>query len=135
LGPTPQLIAQVESRNGVTSIALSGELDMASVPLVREHLSRAEVDGVEVIMLDIRDLTFVDSSGLHAFLQARERSRLNGHRFLLIGATASVRRLCELTDTQFLLDDQDSSKVIGRFTGGSHRGTPAGTADAVRPDE
>jgi len=33
----PQFIARIESQNGVARIALSGELDMATVPVLKEH--------------------------------------------------------------------------------------------------
>jgi anti-anti-sigma factor len=59
-------------------------------------------------MLDLRDVSFVDSSGLHAFLQASERAKANRHRMVLIGARPSTRRLFALTGTEFLLDEQEA---------------------------
>ena len=109
--------AQVESRNGVTRLAIRGELDMASAPTLKQHLEDCGRDGAEVIMLDIRDLSFIDSSGLGVLIQARDHSKRNGHRFLMVGATRPARRLFEITGTEFLIDEPDAVDVVDRFTG------------------
>lgn len=129
MGFAPQFTARIESRNGVARIALEGELDMATVPVLSDHLARFEADGVAGIMLDLRDLTFVDCSGLRTFLEARERSQANGHRFILVGASPSARRLFELTGAQFLLDEQDAATLLDRFT---QRGADQSAQTAVR---
>jgi anti-anti-sigma factor len=118
MGFAPQLTARIESRNGVARIALEGDLDMATVPVLSDHLGHFEADGVAGIMLDLRDLTFVDCSGLRVFLEARERSNANGHRFILVGASPGARRLFELTGTKFLLDEQEAVSLLDRFTRG-----------------
>lgn len=107
---------RIDSRNDVTSIALGGELDMATVPMLAEQLTAVERDGAKVIMLDLRGLRFIDSSGLHEFVRAHRRSLLNGHRVVLVGANPSARRLCEITGTEFLLDAKGTAEVLGRFT-------------------
>lgn len=106
----------IDSRNDVTSIALGGELDMATVPMLAEQLTAVEQDGPKVIMLDLRGLRFIDSSGLHEFVRAHRRSLLNGHRLVFVGANPSARRLCEITGTEFLLDAKGTAEVLGRFT-------------------
>jgi anti-sigma B factor antagonist len=117
MGFEPQFSTSTETRNGVARIALSGKLDVANVPVLKEPLTRFEDDGVSAIMLDLRDLTFIDSAGLHAFLQARGRARANGHRLIFIRAGANTRRVFELTGTQFLIDDQEAVNVLDQFTG------------------
>jgi anti-anti-sigma factor len=62
---------QLDCRNGVARLALRGELDMATARKLEEHLMVVEQDGVGAVLLDLRDLTFVDSTGLHTFLKAR----------------------------------------------------------------
>jgi anti-anti-sigma factor len=122
MGFAPQFTARIESRNGVARIALEGDLDMSTVPVLSGHLGRFEADGMAGIMLDLRDLTFVDCSGLRVFLAARERSNANGHRFILVGASPGARRLFELTGTQFLLDEQEAVSLLDRFTRGGEDG-------------
>jgi anti-sigma B factor antagonist len=130
MGFSPQFIARIESRNGVARIALEGELDMASVPVLSDHLERFEANGIAGIMLDLRELTFADCSGLRVFLAARERSNANGHRFILVGVSPAGRRLFELTRTQFLLDEQEAVSLLDRFTrGGSDWAVQTAVAD------
>lgn len=130
MGSGPLFSARVESRNGVAHVVMAGELDMTTVPALVEQLAHVEQDGVASIMLDLRDLVFVDSSGLHAFLQARDRAKTNGHRLILVGAGPFVRRLFEITGTEFLLDEHEAVSAMDQFTG-SHANRPA---DADRPD-
>jgi anti-sigma B factor antagonist len=134
VGSEPPFTAHTGTRNGVAWIALGGELDQASVAVLNDHLTRFEQDGLSGIMLDLRELTFVDRSGLSAFVQARKRAQANGHQLLLLGAGLPVRRLLELTRTQFLLEEQDAVGLLDRFTGGSARraGQGTGTEDDAR---
>lgn len=115
------LTTRIDARNGVTSIDLTGELDMATVPMLNDKLTAVEQDGSKAIVLDLRDLRFIDSSGLHELVEAYRRSETNGHRLMLVGANLSTRRLCQITGTEFLLDAQGSVQRLGRFTGDGSR--------------
>jgi anti-anti-sigma factor len=95
----------VESINGVARVALSGDLDMASAPILEAQLTLSEQDDVTTILLDLRDLSFLDSKGLLEFAHAKERADAEGRKLVLVGASASSRRLFDLTQTRFLLDD------------------------------
>ena len=106
---------RVEEHDGVAVMALGGELDTATVPILREELATLEGNGVSTIVLDLRGLTFIDSSGLLALLEARRRAMSNGHRLVLSGASRAAQRLFELTETQFLLDEQVIPEGLVRF--------------------
>ena len=121
VGFVPPFTARIESRNGVASIALTGELDIATVPVLQGHLALVERDGVAAIMLDLRELAFLDCSGLQGILAARNRARTNGHRLILVGAGQAARRLFGLTGTEFLLDEQEAVSVLDQFTRGEPR--------------
>jgi anti-anti-sigma factor len=77
-------------------LALQGELDLASAPLAAEELRRAE-ESHSLIVLDLQELTFMDSTGLHMALTADRRARAEGRRLVLVGVQPQVRRLLELT--------------------------------------
>lgn len=111
--------SSIESRNGVTRVTLTGELDLSTAPALSDQLVGVEVPGTVEILLDLRNLTFVDGSGLRALLAARGRADANGHRLTLIGARAPARRLFEITGTQFLIDQVQTVRVLDRFTGGN----------------
>jgi anti-anti-sigma factor len=118
MGSDSPFTVRIESRNGVARIALSGELNIATVSTLTDRLALVEQDGVGTIMLDLRDLAFVDSTGLHAFLQARDRAKANGHQFLMVGASPFARRLFEVSGTLFLVDDGTATHTLEQFTRG-----------------
>lgn len=106
---------RVESRNGVARVAVIGELDLATASKLSRELAGVERDGAGAIMLDMRDVSFVDSTGLHAVVLAWKRAQLNGHRFVLVGATPAARRLCHISGTEFILDDPTATEVLDEF--------------------
>jgi anti-anti-sigma factor len=115
MGYAPAFDARIVSHDGIVDIALSGELDMATVPVLEGHLAQVEGDGVSTITLDLHELTFLGSSALHTFLAARERAAANGQRLILAGATSNARRVFGLTGTEFLLNDQGAAGVPDRY--------------------
>lgn len=133
MGSIPTFSAETESRNGIARVALRGELDVASAHVLNDRLAPLEFDGVAAIVLDLRDVSFIDSSGLHALLNAWRRVNSNGSRLLLMGIGPTARRLLAITGTEFLLDDDAAAAVLAQFTGGngSRDGVEA-VADGVR---
>lgn len=121
MGTVEAFSTRIDARNGVTSIALIGELDMATVPVLNNQLAALEQNGTRAIVLDLRDLGFVDSSGLHEIARAYRRSETSGRRLLVVGANPLTRRMCEITDTEFLLDAQGTAQLLARFTGDGSR--------------
>jgi len=105
MGLQPPFGARSQEKDGVATIALCGELDMAAAPILSDKLAPFEGNGVSTIVLDLNDLTFIDSSGLLAFLEVRRGAMSSGHRLLLSEAGPAARRLIEITGTQFLLDE------------------------------
>ena len=108
----PLLTGEVDCRPGVVRIALAGDLDMLTAPIVRERLSSVEGDGVTEIVLDLRHLAFIDATGMLALLDARADAEANGHRLILDGVTDRARRLFVLTGTEFLLDEREAICVL-----------------------
>ena len=54
-------------------------------------------------------------------VRAKERAKVNGHRFLIFGVGPVPRRVLALTGWGFLLDDENAMDVLERFTGGQAR--------------
>jgi anti-sigma B factor antagonist len=110
-GPTMGLQSLLETRsqeqNGVVTIVLSGDLDLATAPILSEKLAPFEGNGVSTIILDLQDLTFIDSTGMHTFLEARNRAMSNGQRLLVRGASSTAQRYINIVGLQFLLDDSE----------------------------
>ena len=83
-------------RNAVR-IALRGELDLEHAYTFDEELKRVEALQPDCICLDLRELTFLDSSGLARLVAARRRARKTGRRLVLVRGTPAVQRVFQLT--------------------------------------
>lgn len=81
LSPTPRPAARVQ---------LTGELDLAAFERTRNLLVQADA-GAGVIV-DLSAVTFIDSSGLRALIEARNQVELT-----LSGVPESVQRVLEIT--------------------------------------
>ncbi len=77
-------------------MALQGELDLLAAPALEAAIEDPELDDSETLVLDLRDLRFVDSAGLRAILTAHERSQQRGRAFALSRGSAQVDRLLSI---------------------------------------
>jgi anti-sigma B factor antagonist len=78
-------------------LLLAGELDIASAPILEAAIEGLCENGTGTIVLDLSQLTFMDSTGLRAVLAADRLCNGNGHGLSLAGANGAVQRLFELT--------------------------------------
>jgi anti-sigma B factor antagonist len=76
-----------------------GELDMATVPVVDTHLGEQQPAGVKHLTLDLRDVSFLDSTGLRMILDWDAMSRADGFAFSLVAGPPTVQRIFEITGT------------------------------------
>jgi anti-anti-sigma factor len=60
-------------------------------------LARAELGGVSAVVLDLRDVTFLDSTGLKAIFTVRKAVHDSGRQFAVTEGSAQVQRLLSLT--------------------------------------
>jgi anti-anti-sigma factor len=84
---------------GATLIAVRGDLDAATEPQLTHVLSElARTDGR--LVLDLRELSFIDASGLRLLLRADAHARRNGRQLSLIAGHHVTRLLdlCHLRD-------------------------------------
>jgi anti-sigma B factor antagonist len=93
-----------------TTLALIGELDLLSSPALEQALDAvAELDA-DLIIVDLRELDFMDSTGLHVIVEAQHRTRESGQSFALIRGGEQVQRLFDLTglaDALTIVDSPD----------------------------
>jgi anti-anti-sigma factor len=77
-------------------VAPRGEVDLATVGLVRDAVDR-EHDGSEPLVLDLRGVEFMDTSGLRYVLELSERAAKEGFGLRLVRGTAAVQRVFEVS--------------------------------------
>ncbi|HEX6602922.1 MAG TPA: STAS domain-containing protein [Solirubrobacterales bacterium] len=87
----------MSERGGVRLFRLAGEFDIAGVDRFERSLSAEETSRAGTIVLDMRQLTFIDSSGLRAVVMADQRARADGGRLILVRGPARVNEVLEVT--------------------------------------
>ena len=75
-------------------IAIQGELDLATAPQLEAEFERVGgLEGVELAIVDLRNLAFLDSTGLEAIMKFDARSRAAGVEFAIVRGPRAVERL------------------------------------------
>ena len=101
-----------ENGAGTILLRLRGELDLASAKELEAALEHVRVEAPARTVVDLRDLGFIDSTGLSALVGADDRAREDGRDLLLVRGPARVQRVFEITglDRRFRMeDDPDGS--------------------------
>jgi anti-sigma B factor antagonist len=89
-------------------VTLEGEIDLASIPEAEARIAAAEQNGWGTLVIDLRKVTFMDSSGLRLLLAAHRRAEESGRGFALVRGSDAVDRLLKVTGLSSrlrLLDD------------------------------
>jgi anti-sigma B factor antagonist len=101
-----------ERAEGQTRMALVGELDIASAPRFEEGLTEIEADTPGTLVLDLRRVDFIDSTGLRAVIAADERARTAGRRFVVVRGPAAVERVFTVTQLDQRLEIVDNPESV-----------------------
>src|SRR5271163_3656835 len=91
------LLVGVSSEGERVVLRLDGELDLASVPTLEHAVEGAPLDDATELVLDLRGLEFIDSTGLRAILLQDKRSTERGQTFALVRGPEQVQRLMNMT--------------------------------------
>jgi anti-sigma B factor antagonist len=87
----------VQPERGRVRVIPRGELDLATVALLEAEIEELRSRGFATIVLDTRELAFMDSTGLRLMLRLDAEARADGFSFSIIDGEGPVRRLLELT--------------------------------------
>ncbi len=109
--PDQGLNVATDEREGVYRIALQGELDVSTVPRLNAALSSGDVRRCATLMVDLSELTFMDSTGLSAVLVAEMHARTRGQRFAVVRGPRHVQELFRLTGVDHFLEVVDNSAL------------------------
>jgi anti-anti-sigma factor len=87
---------EVRREGSAAVIAISGELDLASGPRLEEQLTALD-SGVRLVVVDLRNLEFMDSTGLSIIVRAHQRLAEQECELSLVRGSPQVQRLLDLT--------------------------------------
>jgi anti-sigma B factor antagonist len=88
---------------GAPGVSLSGELDFGSAPRVVQAIDAAIDRSVGAFVIDLCDLSFLDSSGINVLLRARSLLGRDDRTLVVVCPTGPVRRVFEVAGIEDLL--------------------------------
>jgi anti-sigma B factor antagonist len=91
------LSVEVHDDSNAVVIGVSGELDLASSPALETELESAAASAAALVVVDLRGLEFMDSTGLSVLVRAHQRATEHGQRFGVVRGPQQVQRLLSLT--------------------------------------
>ena len=100
--PTSWKVTEVADLRGDRLLVVHGELDIATAPELRRLLTGLRLRGHSVV-LDLAEVTFIDSTGLSALMDAHFEAARDGWDFSVRHPSRAVRRVAELTGMEHVL--------------------------------
>lgn len=99
----PLLTVESAAEPGTVVLALRGELDPHTAPIVDDHVNRALDAGATRVILDLAGLSFIDSSGLRSVIAAHKALDGRGGTLVLRSPGPTTQRLLDVTGLSELL--------------------------------
>ncbi len=95
-------------RNGpVHTLRLSGDLDLATTNRVEAELKRVEAGDARTIVIDLSNLAFINSTGVHLLVDAELRSRADANGLTLRRGSPTVQRVLQICGVETALPFSD----------------------------
>lgn len=88
-------VQAVEEVDGTVVVRLTGEIDMSTAGILSEHLRSISAQQLEHVVLDATEVSFMDSTGLHALTEGKRLFHEAGTNLYLV-PSSQVRRVLEL---------------------------------------
>lgn len=98
------LTINVWSHDGIVLLDLSGSLTSLEGPALLDALETAILRSARNLQLGLRNVTFIDSSGLQALVRVRERAAAAELPLQLLTPSVRVRRILEVTGLKRAFD-------------------------------
>jgi anti-sigma B factor antagonist len=97
-------VVRKEDDRGWTILAVDGEIDIATAPVLDEAIEQAVSDGCEKIAIDLTSVSFMDSTGLRTLIVAHRSLEGTEGRLVVIPGSGPIRRLLEVAGVVDTLD-------------------------------
>jgi anti-sigma B factor antagonist len=107
-----QFRVDVRTEGHAAVIVVRGELDLASSPALEEQLEQLWGSETKLLVIDLRELEFMDSTGLSIIVNAHQRLAEDGRELSLVRGPQQVQRLLDLTGVAERLRLVDSPEEL-----------------------
>jgi anti-anti-sigma factor len=92
-----RLTYESHHNDGMVRLALAGEFDLSNAAQVEDALKEIEQERPPLLVLDLRELTFMDSTGLRVMVSADARARDDSRRLAVVQGPEPVHRVFRIT--------------------------------------
>ena len=93
-----QLFGVTESASGAdTVVSVSGEVDVATAPALRDCLGQVIERDSGVVVVDLLQVTFIDSTGLGVLIGAHKRCADNGRDLRIVVSEPRILKVFDIT--------------------------------------
>jgi anti-anti-sigma factor len=110
----PFVVERADLEGRRCRLILTGELDLAAVPLLQHAVDRACREGKDQVSVDAANVNFIDSAGLMVLLNAREQLTEADGTFRVTAASQPVTRILEIA---MLADELLDAPEVGHPDG------------------
>ena len=97
-------ITEEAAQPGAVRVSLTGELDLANAYAFDRRMLKVEAEHPELIIVDLRGLTMLDSAGLARLVSAQRRARRGQWRLVLVRGGKIIQRVLQTTRLDVLLE-------------------------------
>lgn len=102
---------QFQKEGQVVNGYIEGEIDTYTAPILREELDALEFEKDVLIQIDLSKVSYLDSTGLGIFVAFYKKVVKENAHLKLVGLTARLIRLFEITGLSELMDIETNTKV------------------------
>ncbi len=112
--PTSELVTvTVSTSDTIVRVAAAGEVDSTSAPVLREQIDAVIDSGAPEFVVDLVQVTFLDSAGLCVLAAAHRRAGERGMRMRVLASSRAVIRPLQITGLWSLLGASEVSAQSG----------------------
>ncbi len=112
--PTSELVTvTVSTSDTVVRVTVAGEVDSTSAPVLREQIDAVIDSGAPEFVVDLVQVTFLDSAGLCVLAAAHRRAGERGIRMRVLASSRAVIRPLQITGLWSLLGASEVSAQSG----------------------
>jgi anti-sigma B factor antagonist len=104
-------LATADLGNGVFSVSVAGEVDLATAPELKEALAGVIDSGAQAVLVDLSQTRFIDSTTLGVLMGAVKRLRPDGGELAIACHDQNIRKIFEITLLDRVFNIYDSTEA------------------------